>query len=237
MTTIEPVEAANRVIDEHFPQCLTAFLASGVLSAARTPTSDLDIVVVLDGPPTPYRQTITAHGWVVELFVHTRDSLRHFFTLDAKDQRCTLARMCTGYVLRDVASLADSIQFEAHALIDAGPPALSAEQIDERRYHLTDLLDDFDGASDPDELVFIAAQLINRAGGLALASQRRWRGTGKWMVRQLNEADSDLAAQLARNFREFVVKGEKDHLRDVVLDVLALAGGPLTEGYGATHAE
>ena len=56
---------------------------------------------------------------------------------------------------------------------------LSIEQIDERRYHLTDLLDDFDGANDPDEIIFIAGQLIHQAGGLALASQRRWRGTGK----------------------------------------------------------
>lgn len=237
MTAFEPVEAANHVVDKYFPQCLTAILASGVLSGARTPTSDLDIVAVLDGPPAPYRQTMTAHGWVVELFVHTRESLHHFFDLDAQDQRCTLARMCTGYVLRDVTDLADSIQLEAQGVIDAGPPELSVEQIDERRYHLTDLLDDFDGANDPDEIIFIAGQLIHQAGGLALASQRRWRGTGKWMVRQLNEAGGDVAGRLAQSFRAFVVTGEKDELHEVVLEVLSLAGGPLTDGYVAKRVE
>ncbi len=237
MRQFEPVEATNSVVDEHFPQCLTAILASGVLSGTRTPTSDLDIVVVLDGPPAPYRQTIKTYGWVVEFFVHTRESLTHFFTLDAKDQRCTLARMCTGYVLRDAGGFADAIQREAHEMIDAGPPALSTEQIDERRYHLTDLLDDFDGARDPDEIIFIAAQLIHQAGGLALASQRRWRGTGKWMVRQLNEAGSDVAERLARSLRALVITGEKDELHDAVRAVLSLAGGPLTDGFVAKRAE
>ena len=235
MVRFEPLEVATRVVDAHFPQCLTAFLASEVLSGARTPTSDLDIVVVLDGPPAPYRQTMTAYGWVVELFVHTRESLHHFLDLDAQDQRCTLARMCTGYVLRDVADLADSIQLEAQGVIDAGPPEFSVEQIDERRYHLTDLLDDFDGANDPDEIIFIAGQLIHQAGDLALASQRRWRGTGKWMVRQLNEAGSDVAERLARSLRTLVVTDAKGELHEVVLDVLILAGGPLTDGYQSTR--
>ena len=34
-----------------------------------------DIVVVLPGPPAPYRETRTAGGWVIELFVHTPTSL------------------------------------------------------------------------------------------------------------------------------------------------------------------
>ena len=88
MTTFEPLEVANRVVDEHFPQCLTAFLAIEVFSGARTPTSDLDIVVVLDGPPGPYRQTMMAHGWVVEFFVHTRE----FVTSSTWIRRTSAAR-------------------------------------------------------------------------------------------------------------------------------------------------
>ena len=62
MNEFEPAEATNRVIDKYFPKCLTAILASGVLSEARTPTYDLDVVVVLDGPLVPYRRAIKAHG-------------------------------------------------------------------------------------------------------------------------------------------------------------------------------
>jgi hypothetical protein len=66
----DPVIAATRVVEETFPDCLISFLSSGVLTSRRTPTSDLDIVVVLDGALAPFRKTIRAHGWVVEFFIH-----------------------------------------------------------------------------------------------------------------------------------------------------------------------
>lgn len=236
MGEFEPIDAAKYVIEEHFPQCLVAFLANGVLSGRRTPTSDLDIVVVLDDLPAPYRRTIIAYGWVVEFFVHTRESLHQFFELDAKDQRCTLAKMCTGYVIRDSAGLAESVQAEAQGVIDAGPRRLSREQLDERRYHLTDLLDDLEGATDPEEIIFIAGQLIHQAGSLVLASQRHWRGTGKWMVRQLNEAGTDFAERLSDSFRALIVTNSKVDLHQAVLDALSVAGGPLTDGYESRRA-
>lgn len=62
MELIEPIDAATRVVDTSFPTCRAAFLLTSVLSSRRTPTSDLDIVVVLDGPPAPYRETIRDHG-------------------------------------------------------------------------------------------------------------------------------------------------------------------------------
>lgn len=86
---------------------------------------------------------------------------------------------------------------------------------------------------DPDEIVFIAGRLIHQAGGWALASQRHWRGTGKWTVLQLKEAGSYVAEKLAWPSRTLVVTGEKDELHEGSLDVRELAGGPLTDGYVA----
>ena len=235
MAQYEPVDAANRIVHEHYRDCLAAFLASGVLSEHRTPTSDLDIVIVVASGPAPHRKTITAYGWLVELFVHTLESLPHFFDLDARDQRCTLARMCTGYVVFDDAGVAGAIRAMAHGVIDAGPRALSSAEIDERRYHLTDLLDDVNGARDPDEIIFIAGQLIHQAGALVLASQRQWRGTGKWMVRQLDATGGDFADRLAHSFRTLVVSGQRDELNAVVTAALSLVGGPLSDGYESTR--
>jgi len=230
----EPVVAATRVIDELFPECRAAFLSSGVLTSRRTATSDLDIVVVLDGPPAPYRETIRRHGWVVELFVHSRDTLTHFFELDAQDRRCTLAQMCAdGYVLKDTGGIVSGIQDEARALINAGPPELTVEERDQRRYFLTDLLDDLRGSTDPVETVFIASHLLQTAGALALQSERRWTGAGKWMARHLENSPGDFASRLVAAFSVVLANGDKQPLIDVVSSVLSLAGGPLTEGYGA----
>lgn len=230
------MDAAHRIVHEHFPDCLAAFLAFGVLTEHRTSTSDLDIVIVVASGTAPHRRTIRAYGWLVELFVHTLESLPHFFDLDARDQRCTLARMCTGCVVRDGAGVAAALQATAQGVIDAGPRALSSAEINRLRYHLTDLLDDLNGARDPDEVVFIAGQLIHQTGGLVLASQRQWRGTGKWMVRQLDATAGEFAERLAHALRTLVVSGQKDELNAVVGAALSLVGGPLSEGYESTRS-
>lgn len=59
---MDPVEAARALVSERFPAALAAFPGDGVLSARRTATSDLDIVVVLAGPPAPYRESLQWQG-------------------------------------------------------------------------------------------------------------------------------------------------------------------------------
>ena len=233
MDIAEPVVAATRVVEERFPESRTAFLSKSVLGSHRTPTSDLDIVVVVDGPPAPYRETIRAHGWIVELFVHTRDSLTHFYDFDTQTRKCTLARMCAdGYVLRDAWREAADLQREARTVIDAGPAALTDGERLQRRYALTDVLDDLRGSSNQVEIVFIAGQLLQMAGELALVSERRWSGAGKWLARHLDDAPGEFADQLASAFSSLVSTGDKQPMIDVVGEVLELAGGSITEGFG-----
>ena len=55
---MEPLPAAQALVASAFPDALAAFLGGNVLSARRTATSDLDILVVVPGPPAPYRETI-----------------------------------------------------------------------------------------------------------------------------------------------------------------------------------
>ena len=48
----DPVSAATAFVAEHFADARAAFLGDGVLGPLRTPTSDLDVVVVLDPATT-----------------------------------------------------------------------------------------------------------------------------------------------------------------------------------------
>ena len=234
MEIIDPIAAAERVIEERFDDCRVAFLSRTVLGPRRTPTSDLDIVVVVDGPPAPFRETIRAYGWIVELFVHSSTSLATFYEFDAQTRTCTLARMCAdGYVVRDTAGGAQALQRQARAIIDAGPTPLSDEERVKYRYALTDLLDDFRGSADEVETIFIAAQLLAMAGEVHLASERRWTGAGKWLVRHLNDAPGAFADQLAGAFSTFVTSGNRNAMITVTNEILDAAGGALTEGFVA----
>jgi hypothetical protein len=236
MEAMEPIDAATSVLDTRFPTCRAAFLSASVLSARRTPTSDLDIVVVLDGPPAPYRETIRDHGWVIELFVHTRESLRYFYDRELQQRRCTLATMCAeGTVLRSIDHECSDIQTEARAIIDAGPAALSCEELDQRRYALTDTLDDLRGTSDRVEAAFITGHLLAGASELVLLSQRRWTGQSKWLARHLAEAPGNFGELLSHGVRALLSTGDKQPMINAVNSALELAGGPLTEGYRASR--
>ena len=146
---MHPVEDARALVAERFPAARAAFLGGGILSARRTATSDLDIVVVLTGPPAPYRESLRWRGWPAETFVHDADSLEYFFGKDTARRRPTLARMCAdGVVLAGRREETDLFQERARSILAAGPPPLSSAELDFARYGLTDLLDDLAGSTD-----------------------------------------------------------------------------------------
>ncbi|QNN53823.1 nucleotidyltransferase domain-containing protein [Nocardioides mesophilus] len=228
----EPLEAAASFVGSRFPQARAAFLGGSVLTAERTPTSDLDVVVLLAGPPAPYRETFEHERWTVEAFVHTRQSLDHFWALDAGRRVCSLLRMCAlGAVLTDPAGIAPEIAATAAARIAAGPPALDAAELDAMRYRLTDLLDDLAGCDVEDELVHLAGAVLQRTAELALATAGRWSGGGKALARALRDADPDLAERLVDGHRHVVLYGDTAVLHRAAVEVLLRAGGPLLVGY------
>jgi hypothetical protein len=211
---------------------LAAVLAGSTALGTATATSDLDIVVVLDGPPAPYRETIRVSGTPVELFVHTSESLAYWFDRERSEGRCTLAHMLsTGVALagRDV----DSIQSAATRWVEAGPERWTQDQLEHRRYALTDALDDLVGAVDPDERDAVAGQALVMAAEMVLSVRGRWLGRGKWLVRFLRDVDQEIATSLMTGHRVAVATGSADAFVAACEVVLAEAGGRLTEGFSA----
>src|SRR5687767_2827008 len=91
---MDPVSAARALVEELFPGALYAFVGGSVLTEQRTGTSDLDVVVVLDGLPRPYRESLRWRAWPVELFVHSETSLHAYLDKDFERRQPSLARMC-----------------------------------------------------------------------------------------------------------------------------------------------
>lgn len=228
----EPLDAAASFVAHEFPDALAAFVGGSVLTEHRTPTSDLDVVVLLGGPPAPYRETFWHAGWVVEAFVHTRESLDRFWDQDADRRVCSLLRMCgESRVVTDPAGVAAEIQAEARRRLDAGPGAPAPAEVDARRYGLTDLLDDLAGADREDELAYIAGLVLVAAARLALQAAGCWEGSGKALARRLRAADPDLAERLVDAHRLVLTEGDTAPLYRTALQVLERVGGPLLAGY------
>jgi hypothetical protein len=232
MTDMDPLTAATDLVRDRFPDALAAFLGGGVLSARRTAMSDLDIVVLLAGPPAPYRESVRFRGWPVEFFVHDEPSLAYYCAKDISDRAPIMPRLCAeGAVLVDRGSLAATIRARTAALLAAGPPPVPDWELDDCRYDLSDLLDDLTGSTDPGESIVISWHVLAATARLALLLAGHWLGGGKWLLRELRDLDPGLADELLAALND---PAQLTRLADQVLEG---SGGRLWEGYRqAGHA-
>ncbi|MET7813031.1 nucleotidyltransferase domain-containing protein [Streptomyces sp. NPDC005395] len=228
---MDAIEAARAVVEDQHPEARTAFLGGSVATGRGTATSDLDVVVLLHGAPAPYRESLQYADWPVEMFVHTEATWRAYIERELPTRRSPLLWMCAdGLLLFDTDGLGARLAAHARALVAAGPSPVPADEIDDCRYAITDLLDDLAGSTDPSERLFIATELVRRTGELALAVAGSWGGGGKWLARRLETTAPELNARLHHGLRE-VLDGRAEPLVTVVDEVLARVGGRLWVGY------
>jgi hypothetical protein len=234
----DPVVTARTLVAERFPETRAAFLAGSATTSARTSTSDLDVVVVLpeDDPTAPFRETTRCAGWLVELFVHTPASLRHYREAERERNRPVLDLMCAlGHPL--LGPECDEVAAGARAALANGP-VLDGRERERRRYVLTDLLDDLRGttghvdAATTADRAFVSARLLEETTHLALLLRGEWAHTGKAAARALSALDPDLLERLVAATVSSL-QGRPGALDAVVSEVLLDAGGPLREGYAA----
>lgn len=219
----DPVVAARDLVAAMFPQARWPLLAGSVTNARRTAGSDLDIVVLLpdDDAQAPHRDSRHHDGWPVELFVHDEASLARYLAGDGR--RPILHRM----VATGVPIVGDPARWQRNcaAVLAAGPRPLTDAERDQRRYSLTDQVDDLVHAIDPGERTVIAAATWIATAEFALDAARHWMGAGKWLLRELRDLDSALAQ------RWLDAHGDPVAIEAVAREVLDTAGGPLFAGY------
>jgi hypothetical protein len=228
---LPPLEAAKQFVEHHFPSCHGALLSGSVVRGEATTTSDLDIVIFDDKFPASFRESLIAFGWPIEVFAHNLTSYKAFFESDRKRARPSLPRMVSeGIVLVDRGCIA-AIKEEANELLRKGPEPWSEETIALKRYFITDALDDFIGATDRAEELWIANTLADIVHEFVLRTNGCWIGASKWVVRSLRQYDEEFAADFVDAFDTFYKTGEKEKIVTLVDRVLAPYGGRLFDGF------
>ena len=229
------VAVARDLVAQRYPHARAAWLGGSVAAGIATEFSDLDITVLLSGSPAPFRQSETIDGWPVEWFVQTEDSLLNFCDKDRSRRRPTTMRLVgSAVVFVDADGSGQRVQQLLRAMDQQGPPPAPADEVESQRYAVTDLLRDLTGAHDADECLTVAATLLREAADLLLAVNRRWSGSGKWLLRELNSLDEHLstsyAAQLMHGLRS-AAANDPTPMYETVIDILKVAGGPLFTGF------
>ncbi|MFI5692493.1 nucleotidyltransferase domain-containing protein [Kribbella sp. NPDC051586] len=220
------MDLALQLVQELYPDARAAWLGGSVARGDATSTSDLDITVLLDGPPAPIRKSLEYADWPVELFVHTEKSLRYFADKDQARRQPTMMRLVgESVVLLDTDGSGARLQQEYLAEVVAGPKPLSGDELGLLRYTITNLLDDLSDASG-DVRLAIAAVLWQEAARLLLTGAGRWSGTGKGLLREVAAYDKAQAAALMDG-----VRAEDDRLVVAVDHILDGYGGRLFAGF------
>jgi GNAT superfamily N-acetyltransferase len=229
------VVVAERVVMQRFPDARAAWLGGSVATGQQTSTSDLDITVLLDGPPAPFRSSEVVDGWPVEFFVQTEESLLGFCAQDRGRRRPTTMRLVgSSIILIDRDGSGQRLQAALRQLDLDGPPAATAPDLESQRYAITDMLVDMAAAPTGAEMLIVAAALTWAAGDLVLAANRRWSGSGKWLLREIASLDHDTGTQYAPTMTDGLraaAAGDPNRLHSVALEILNEFGGPVFDGY------
>lgn len=230
-------QAAKKFVESYFPNCEVAYLAGSVVRGEETESSDLDIIIFDSSVGDSYRQSLSEYDWPIEVFVHNMFTYKNFFKQNIDRARPSLPQMCAeGIILRDT-GYASKIKNEALQLLKAGPTPWKTIEIEQARYHLTDLLNDLEGSTSPLEDLFIVSKLADLTHEFVLRVNGHWIGEGKWILRALKEYDEIFAEQFAKVFDEYYSGRSKAGVIHFVDEVIAPYGGRLFEGYSSHSTE
>ncbi len=225
-------EAAQKYIEEYYPDCRAAVLAGSVVRGEATATSDLDIIIITYSSKPPYRESLYRYGWPIEAFVHTEETFFKFANGDLDRRRPSLPLMISeGLVLKDEKGLAGFLKDEALRMLQRGVRPYSQQELKNCRYRITDLLDDLIGSASPDQDFFIINELVHEMGNLLLVGNGEWQAKGKWMARSLKNLDEDLYQELMGVLKAFYAEGNKKRLLAFIERELKRFGGRLFAGY------
>jgi predicted nucleotidyltransferase len=225
------VDAARALVLERHPHAVQAWLAGSVSRGEGTPTSDLDVTVLIEDGEV-HRETLDFEGWPVELFVNTADSIDHFLAKDLARRHPTMARL----VATGVPLLGDGgadVRRRCADALERGPGPVPREELELMRYGLTELLDDFADAPSGPVATAVAVGLWRETAALALAAEGAWSGSGKWLARELEALDArhgtELTAELDAALRD-ALHGDRGPLAAVAGRVLGRCGGRFRAG-------
>ena len=229
---MKAIEAAQSIITSQFPNCDVALLGGSVARGEATKTSDLDIVIFDQSLSSCYRESFYSNGWPVEVFVHNFETYKTFFQMDCKRGRPSLPQLVSeGIVLKGKDEIVAELKREANELLNKGPEKWTEETMKQKRYFITDTLDDFIGATKREEELFIANLLADLVHEYVLRANGQWLGNSKWFIRVLRRYDEQYAEQFVAAFDHFYKTEEKNELITFVERTLDQYGGRMFEGF------
>ncbi len=218
---------------EKYPDAKVIFLAGSLMRGEGTSTSDLDIVVVYKNLANAYRDSYSYDGWPVEAFVHDPETLKYFFDeVDAPTGYPSLASMVSeGVEISITSQFSIGLKEMASKALQSGPVAWTSKDVENARYHISDLIEDIKAPRDVHELHATVSVLYSVISNFYFRSKGLWSAKGKAIPRRLQRVDAQFSARFLSAFESAYTKENSDDLVSLASEVLIDHGGFLFDGY------
>jgi Nucleotidyltransferase domain len=231
--THSPLFVSKELFETRYSGASAIFVAGSVVRGEASTYSDLDLVVVYPKVEVAYRESFYHRDWPVEAFIHDEDSLEYFLReLDPEIGRATLAEMIAeGHEVPQATPFTLKLKEMARSAIETGPPALSAAAIEDRRYHISELIDDLREPKNRSELIASATAVYTELADFYFRGHKSWTGTGKAILRRMKKVDPAFGRRFQESFEDLFINGQSQRVIDLANDILTPHGGFLFEGY------
>lgn len=231
--THSPLYVTKELFETRYAGAEAIFVAGSVVRGEASTYSDLDLVVVYPSVPVAYRESFTHKDWPVEAFIHDPETILYFFKkVDPELGRATLAEMISeGHEVPGPTAITETLKAAARSILLEGPPALSSDEIQDRRYHISELVDDIREPRSRQDLIATGTLVYGELSDYFLRSRRGWTGTGKAVLKRLKKVDPAFARRFTDSFDDLFINGQTQKVIDLAAEVLSSDGGFLFEGY------
>jgi predicted nucleotidyltransferase len=228
-----PLYVVQELLESRYVGAKVIFLAGSVIRGEANAYSDVDLVVVFPRVERAYRESFYHRTWPVEAFVHDPDTMRHFFLeVDRPIGSSSLAEMVSeGLEVPSESDFSRDLKQLARQVISEGPPAMSEPELEDRRYQISELLDDIREPRNRQELFASASVIYGELAEFFLRSRRAWAASGKGVIKRLKKADAAFARRFFESFDLLYATGRPDKVVEMGEDMLSPQGGLLFDGY------
>jgi len=223
-----PLQTIQTLVSERYSSAKAVFWAGSVSAGHETQTSDLDLVIIFDNVEHAYREAFIYDGWPMDVFVHDPATLEYFYNcIDFPSFVPALPNMIAyGTLITQDSEFGNNLQKQAIALLE-NKPQLDNNALLNRRFHITDSLDDLKGSENTHEFIAIKYNLYQQLAEFYLLANSNFIGSGKQLARQLEKVDSIVAD----DFYNVFSKDDVEAIEAFTKQILEPFGGLLWDGF------
>lgn len=228
-----PISAAKDLFDNRYQGADAVLVAGSVVRGEASASSDLDLVVIFPSVRAAYRESFTHMGWPVEAFIHDLETLRYFFyRIDQPEGHSTLCEMVNeGLEVPGPCKATVEAKALASEVLKQGPPKLSFEEIEDRRYNISELVDDLRDPRSRHELNAAAARVFHELADFYCRSRGGWTSAGKGLLKRMKTQDPAMARRFSEAFDQLFQHGMPGAVIGLTEEMLAPYGGFLFDAY------